>query len=625
MTDRDFTFRELRADEIPVMFDIILARIRWMDKQGIKSWNTTNYVERFPLSYYEEKRRKHEAFAIVEQDTGRILCAGVLKQEDDRWDDDSPALYVHNLVADRSVKGAGSAFLRCAEDYARSLGKDYLRLDSIEGNPAITVYYERQGFRAVGTCVDGAYHGILREKRLYGGMTREYRDLLEQAKEYAVAYMDGIDDKRAFPSVEQLASLSQFDGLLPETGEEAADVLALLHRVGSPATTAQAGGRYFGFVNGGLLPIAHAAAWLSDTWNQNGALYLMSPAASHLEQVCEGWVRELFGLPDDTALGLVTGSSNALICALAAARNELLRRQGYDIAAKGLRSAPQLRAVLGAGAHSAVRSALSVLGFGSDELEVVPVDSLGRIIPEQVPALDERTLLILQAGNVNGGAYDDFDTLCDRARAAGAWVHIDGAFGLWAACSKKYRHLTKGFEKADSWVTDAHKTLNAGYDCGLVLCRCREALANALAASGAYIAYGENRDGMRYSTEMSRRTRGVMLYATLRSLGRAGVEELIDRLCDNAAYFAGELERAGFALVNPPQFNQFMVKCETADETARVLRAVQNGGVCWCGESVWEGERVIRVSVCSHATTREDIDQSVRAFAEARRETEVTV
>lgn len=445
-------------------------------------------------------------------------------------------------------------------------------------------------------------------------MNKEYRNLLAQTERYAQEYIDGLSNKRAFPSSSQLAALAKFNEPLPEAGTNAADVIELLHEVGSPATTAQTGGRYFGFVNGGLLPVAHAASWLADTWNQNGALYLMSPAASCLERVCEGWVRDLFGLPDDTAMGLVTGSSNALICALAAARNELCHRQGYDIAAKGLRKSPAIRVVLGAGAHSAVKSALSILGIGTDEIEVVPVDSFGRIIADEVPTLDDHTLLILQASNVNGGAYDDFDTLCDKANAAGAWVHIDGAFGLWAACSKKYSYLTKGFEKADSWVTDAHKTLNAGYDCGLVLCRHREALASALAANGAYIAYSENRDGMLYSTEMSRRTRGVMLWAVLKQLGRQGVEQLIDRLCENTAYFAEGLQKAGFELVNPPQFNQFMIKRKSESETEHLLKAVQDGGVCWCGGSLWEGERVIRISVCSHATTHKDIDKSVQAF-----------
>ena len=448
-------------------------------------------------------------------------------------------------------------------------------------------------------------------------MEQAYRDLIEAVKDFSMEYMDGIGEKRAFPSGEQLTALSRFDEPFPEAGTDAMSVIEQLHRVGSPATTAQTGGRYFGFVNGGLLPVAHAAAWLSDTWNQNGALYLMSPAASRLEQVCEDWVRELFGLPDDTALGLVTGSSNALICALAAARYELYRRQGYDVAAKGLRDAPKIRVVLGAGAHSAVLSALSILGFGADELEIVSMDGMGRIKPECVPPLDSSTLLILQAASVNGGAYDDFDTLCDRAHEAGAWVHIDGAFGLWAACSRKYQYLTKGFEKADSWVTDAHKTLNAGYDCGLVLCRHREALTRALAASGAYIAYSEQRDGMRYSTEMSRRTRGVMLWAVLKHLGRAGVEQLIDQLCDNTAYFAEALEKAGFILVNPPQFNQFMIRCGSEEDTKQVLKTVQDGGVCWCGGSLWESSPVIRISVCSHATTREDIDRSVQMFQKA--------
>ena len=448
---------------------------------------------------------------------------------------------------------------------------------------------------------------------------QNYFRLLDQVKGYAEEYIDGISDRRAFPSDDQINAMKELDTLLPVKGINPSKVLEELHHLGSPATTAQTGGRFFGFVNGGLLPAAHAASWLSDTWNQNGALYMMSPATSELERICEKWIVELFGLPEDTALGLVTGSSNALICALTAARNELLLRQGYDVKRQGLRNAPKIRIVIGAGAHSAVKSALSVIGIGEDECETVPVDSQGRIIPAEAPALDKNTLLILQASNVNGGAYDDFDTLCDKAKAADAWVHIDGAFGLWAACSKKYGYLTKGFEKADSWTTDAHKTLNAGYDCGLVLCRRRKALASAMMVSGAYIAYSDHRDNMMYTTEMSRRTRGVILWAVLKSLGREGVEVLIDRLCDHTAYFASELEKEGFTLVNTPYFNQFMIKGESREETEKILKSVQQSGVCWCGGSVWEGEPVIRVSVCSHATTSEDIDKSVIAFRNARK------
>ena len=450
-------------------------------------------------------------------------------------------------------------------------------------------------------------------------MTNEYKGLLEQALNWSTSYIEQLPLKAVFPTSEDLQGLSCFNEPLPSDGTDAADVLEMLHHYGSPATTAQPGGRYFGFVNGGLLPVAHAAEWLIDTWNQNSALYAMCPAASDLEQICEKWVNELFGLPSDTALGLVTGSSNALLCALAAARNELLNRQGYDVKAKGLRNAPPIRVIVGAGAHSCVGAALSILGIGADEIETVPVDRMGRMITDAVPPLDHRSLLILQAGNVNGGSFDPFEELCERANAAGAWVHIDGAFALWAACSEKYSYLTKGFEKADSWNCDAHKTLNAGYDCGLVMCRHRDALQSALQASGAYIAYSDHRDNMLYTTEMSRRARGVILWAVLKHLGRKGVAGLVEHLCDNAAYFASELTKAGIAIVNPPCFNQFMVRGKDDEDTLRMLQSIQNSGVCWCGGSQWEGKPVIRVSVCSHKTTKDDIDRSVQVFVTAKK------
>ena len=438
--------------------------------------------------------------------------------------------------------------------------------------------------------------------------------LLRKAEEYSFEYMDTLNDKRVFPVTEQLEGLSNFDEPLPDDGTEAEMVIDMLQRYGSPAAAAQTGGRYFGFVSGGLLPVAHAAQWIVDTWNPNSALYAMSPVASKLEQICEGWLADLFGLPKETALGLVTGSSNALICALAAARNELLKRQGHDVKTKGLRNAPPIRVIIGEGAHSCVGSALSVLGFGSEEIEKVPVDAEGRIITSEISQLDKTCLLILQAGNVNGGSFDQFDEICDMANRAGAWVHVDGAFGLWAACSEKYKHLTKGFEKADSWNCDAHKTLNAGYDCGIVMCRHRTALTEALAAEGAYIAYSENRDNMLYTTEMSRRARGVILWAVLKSLGKRGVADLIDHLCGLAAYFADELKKAGVQLVNLPCFNQIMVKGRSDEDTLRILQIVQESGECWCGASMWEGHPVIRISVCSHVTTKEDIDRSVDVF-----------
>lgn len=445
-------------------------------------------------------------------------------------------------------------------------------------------------------------------------MDNDYKKLLETVTAYSVEYLDGISRQPAFPEEKQLERLSVFDEPLPEKETEARVVIEALNRYGAPCTTAQNGGRFFGFVNGGLLPAAHGAAWLSDTWNQNSALYVMSPVSSKLEAVCERWITELLGLPADTAMGLVTGSSNAMICAFAAARNELLRRQGYDVGLNGLRNAPEIRIAAGEGAHSSVKEALFLLGIGEKEIEIIPADQRGAMRADRLPALDEKTLLILQAGNVNGGAFDPVDEICDKANGAGAWVHIDGAFGLWAAASEQYRHLTKGIEKADSWSVDAHKTLNAGYDCGIVLCRHRKALQSALQASGAYISYSANRDGMLYTTEMSRRSRGVVLWAVLKQLGKKGMEALIDHLFGMTGYFAEELEKAGLRLINPPFANQFMIAGETPEQTGRLLRHVQDSGICWCSGSVWEGEPVIRISVCSHSTTKEDIDKSVEAF-----------
>jgi glutamate/tyrosine decarboxylase-like PLP-dependent enzyme len=443
-------------------------------------------------------------------------------------------------------------------------------------------------------------------------------DLFEKAKEYALEYMRAAAKRRVYPPNEAVEKLAAFEEALPEGSTDPRDVLDMLHTVGSPATVAQTGGRYFGFVNGGITPAGLAAKWLSDAWDQNAALHVISPVASVLETVCESWLVDLLGLPAGTAAGFVSGTSTATLCGLAAGRDELLRRAGWDAGARGLFGAPEIRVVLGAQAHSTVYKALSILGLGRERIEAVSVDDQGRMLERKLPPLDSRTLLVLQAGNVSSGGFDPFAEICARAREAGAWVHVDGAFGLWAAASERHRHLTQGMELADSWSADAHKTLNAPYDNGIVFCRSREALAAAMRMSGAYIVFSDKRDGMLYTPDMSRRARSVELWATLKNLGRRGVAELVDGLCDAAALFAKALASKGFTICNDVCFNQVLVTCGTADLTTATLARVQSSGECWCGGTQWKGQPAIRISVCSYMTTPEDVQRSAQAFVNAR-------
>lgn len=449
------------------------------------------------------------------------------------------------------------------------------------------------------------------------------KTLYEQATSYAFDYLNTVDTRAVAPSADALAQLATFDEPVPAQPSNGADVLAMLHRIGSPATSAQMGGRYFGFVNGGSIPTALAARWLADMWDQNAALNVMSPIAAKLEQVAEGWLADLLGLPDGTAAGFVSGTSTATMCGLLAGRNALLKQQGWDVIEQGLFGAPPIRVVTSGQAHGTVRKALAMIGIGRNQIESVPPDAQGRLDITQLPELDNNTLVILQAGNVNSGAFDPFAAVCAKAQAAGAWVHIDGAFGLWAAASQQTAHLTQGIELADSWSVDGHKTLNAPYDSGVVLCKDRAALVSALQADGSYIHFSDNRDGMHYTPEMSRRARGVELWALMKSLGRAGIDSLMARLCDHATLFATELEKHGFRILNDVVFNQVMVACDTPEQTVALMQQIQRDGVCWCGGSQWQGEPIIRISVCSWVTTAADIHRSVQAFVDARQTIQV--
>ena len=390
-------------------------------------------------------------------------------------------------------------------------------------------------------------------KRMFNEMEQKF--VFEDARKAAYSYADSALERNVFPTDEALESLAAFDEDLPDSPGNAQQVLEQLHRYGSPASVSQIGGRYFGLVNGGALPVTLAVRWLTDFWDQNTPLYLSSPVASRLEEVTERWLRELFYMPDSCVAGFVSGSSTAILCGIAAARQRNFERLGWDFNRKGFEGAPRLRVIASRQAHGTVSKAIALLGFGSDNVEWVDADDQGRIRADLVPALDESTILLLQAGNVNSGAFDDFNALCAKARKAGAWVHIDGAFGLWAAASKRLASLARGIEHADSWSFDGHKTLNTPYDSGVVMCRDRDALANALHAAGSYIVYSENRDGMLHTPEMSRRARVFELWAALRYLGKSGVDDLVYGLHERARQFAEELGREGFEILNDVVFN----------------------------------------------------------------------
>lgn len=452
------------------------------------------------------------------------------------------------------------------------------------------------------------------------------KQLFEQAQGYAYEYADNALARNVFPSEQALANLQHLDQPLPSTLSNASDIISELHNIGSPATVSQIAGRYFGLVNGGVVPVALAAKWLSDFWDQNTPLYATSPINSVLEAVTERWLKELLGLPPKTVAGFVSGSSMAILCGLAAARYRIFHNKGWDINKKGYIGAPKIRLIAGIQAHGTVVKAASLLGFGTDNIEWVDADEQGKIIVDQIPALDDSCLLVLQAGNVNSGAFDDFSRICQQANKAGAWIHIDGAFGLWASASASLKHLTAGIEHAHSFSVDGHKTLNTPYDSGIVLCSDKDALINALQASGAYIIYGEQRDGMLYTPEMSRRARVIELWSVIKYLGSQGIDELILGLHQHARQFAQELTQANFTVLNEVVFNQVLVTLNaelTAEEEKQRLNAmtqhISESGECWVGTSVWRGRTVIRVSVCSWATTAEDVTRSVNAFINARK------
>jgi glutamate/tyrosine decarboxylase-like PLP-dependent enzyme len=445
------------------------------------------------------------------------------------------------------------------------------------------------------------------------------RDLLHSVALRAARYLEDINERRVSPSAQAVRDLDGFLEPLAAGPTPPEEVIRMLDELGSPATMGIAGPRFFGFVIGGSLPAALGANWLASAWDQNAGLFAATPISALLEEVSLGWLLDALALPAGCGGAFVTGATVANFTALAAARHAVLGRLRWDVESQGLFGAPAIQVVVSEEAHPSVFKALGMLGMGRERVVRVPVDSEGRMRPEGLPELNGSSIVCVQAGNVNSGSFDPAAEICRRAHAQGAWVHVDGAFGLWAAASPRYAHLVEGVDQADSWATDAHKWLNVPYDSGLAFVRDPEMLRAAMSLTAAYLPQGDHREPSQYVPELSRRARGVEIWAALKSLGRSGLAEMIERNCRCARRFADGLREAGFEILNDVVLNQVLVGFGAPDVTGRVIAGVQEDGTCWCGGTVWQGRHAMRISVSSWATTEGDVDKSLEAMLRVAR------
>ncbi|HLG41325.1 MAG TPA: pyridoxal-dependent decarboxylase [Chitinophagaceae bacterium] len=444
--------------------------------------------------------------------------------------------------------------------------------------------------------------------------------ILHSAAQYSMDYLDNLGERRVFPSEGSLKNLEKFSFPLPDESTSESEILHLLHTTGSQNTVASNGGRYFGFVFGGTLPASLAASWMVSAWDQNAAFKISSPVAAQIEAITGQWLLELLQLPTASAVGFVTGTTMANFCSAVAARYYLCRQMGWDVKSKGLNNAPPIRVIVGEEVHASMQRALFLAGFGLDSLIKVPTDDKGSIISDNFPELDASTFVCLQVGNVNSGAVDPVKNICLTAREKGAWVHIDGAFGLWARVSPKKINMVEGCDLADSWAMDLHKWLNVPYDSGVVVCRHAEILQNALSVNAAYLPDSIEPESFFYTPEMSRRARGIEAWAALYSLGKKGLIDLIERCCTLAEKFAINLEKAGFRILNKVTLNQVLVGFGNAELTNRIIKRIQEDGTCWCGGTVWKEIPAMRISVSSGMTTEEDIERSSEAVIRIAKE-----
>ncbi len=439
--------------------------------------------------------------------------------------------------------------------------------------------------------------------------------LFESAKNRSLRYLEEIQTRHVGHTQAGREGLKEFDEPMPSAGTDPDDVLETLDRIGTPATMGIAGPRFFGFVIGGSLPVTLAANWLAGAWDQNSGLYEITPTTAYLEEVSLRWLNEIFGFPPTTRGAFVTGATVANFTALAAARHAVLKKAGWDVEADGLFGAPPINVFIGAEAHPTLTKSLGLLGLGRTRLTKVPVDNQGRMRLDAFPQVKEPCIVCLQAGNVNTGAVDPLAELIARAHAAGAWVHIDGAFGLWATTAPTRRYLVDGITLADSWATDAHKWLNVPYDSGLAFVRDPNALQAAMAITAEYLpSKSPFRNPSDFTPELSRRSRGVEIWAALKYLGKDGLAEMIERTCRHARRFAEGLTDAGFTILNDVVLNQVLVSFGSADITTRIIQEIQTDGTCWCGGTVWQGHTAMRISVSSWATTEDDVEKSLAAM-----------
>jgi len=440
-------------------------------------------------------------------------------------------------------------------------------------------------------------------------------NLIDEFAHRAKRYAKNLQSRQVFPSAGALEKLRTLDIPLQDNPLSPVEVLSLLDEIGSPATVASTGSRYYGFVVGGALPAALAANLLAGVWDQNAGLEVASPVATALEDISIQWLLSLLGLPMDAGVGFVTGATMANFTGLAAARHVVLEKAGWDVERSGLFGAPPVTVVVGEEVHVSLLKALSMLGLGRERVVRVEVDGQGRMCADRIPDPQGPTIVCAQAGNVNTGAFDPIADICEVIRKKeNTWLHVDGAFGLWAAASPNRAYLTHGIQQADSLAADAHKWLNVPYDSGLVFVRDAQALVAAMSTSAAYLIDSGKREPSHYVPELSRRARGVKVWAALRSLGKKGLADLIEMNCRQATRFAEGLKAAGHTILNDVVLNQVLVSFADAETTDRVIRRVQEEGTCWCGGTTWQGERAMRISVSSWKTTDQDIEFSLNAI-----------